>query len=245
MNDNILGGWSQDMTDDPVQYRESDSDVAEERRRAERTAAQMRKLGHAITYILWGYVLLHLDFNVETIWDYNYVTGETVGGALNLLPDWVGYLLILKALPAIGEEEPSATLLASLAKVLAAIAGILWVTSIFTDSPYLLVLELTELAVNMYFIYQLFTNLAAIAGKYGYPGQKKLLTLRTVNTVMGAALYIAGQLSTLWQLEVEIYGLAGIIVVASLLFLLAVGVWTGVVLWSLKKYLDRGRAQNS
>lgn len=207
--------------------------MSEERKKAAGTAARMRKLGHAMTYILWGYVVLHFSINVETWF-------SSEAGTLDLLPGWLGFLLYLHALRTLEEEEPSAALLSPMAKVLAVLYGILWVTAMFTDSPYLLVLDLIETVLNMYFVFQLFTNLAAIAGRYGYSGQNRLLTLRTVNTVMSAGIYIAGQLTTLLQAEVLLTGIVGGIYFICLLILMAVMIWTGVVLFSLKKYMDKG-----
>ena len=44
----------------------------------------------------WGYVFLHLDFNL---------------GGINVLPDWACYALVLHALPGMARAERSALLL--------------------------------------------------------------------------------------------------------------------------------------
>jgi len=55
-----------------------------------------QKLCSAVKSIAWGYILIHLHLNLGTI---------------DILPDFAGYLLILGALPALGQPEPSALLL--------------------------------------------------------------------------------------------------------------------------------------
>ena len=65
-----------------------------------------------LSHIAWGYLLLHVNFNF---------------GTLNILPNWLGYLLILSALEPISQIVPSALLLRPLGKVLAAWEGLLWV----------------------------------------------------------------------------------------------------------------------
>lgn len=54
------------------------------------------KLCNAIKKIAWGYILIHVNFSLNT---------------LNILPDWAGYLLFLSAIPMIGEEDESTNLL--------------------------------------------------------------------------------------------------------------------------------------
>ena len=64
-----------------------------------------------LSHIAWGYLLLHVNFNL---------------GTLNVLPNWLGYLLILSALEPISQLVPSSLLLRPLGKVLAAWEGVLW-----------------------------------------------------------------------------------------------------------------------
>ncbi len=147
----------------------------------------------------WGYLLIRIDLNL---------------GVLDILPGWLGYLLILKALPAFGEEEPSAKLLRPLGIVLALWEGARWLAALcgVTVDSYLL----TILAgvVELYFHFQLLTDLSRIAGKYACPQEGKLLTLRTVYTVaatlsllslpwedwlaVGVAVALTGMVTAIW-----------------------------------------------
>ena len=74
------------------------------------------ELADAVKRIAWGYVLLHVNVNL---------------GSLNILPNWLGYLLILGVLPMLGEREPSALLLRPLGILLALWEGVLWALTLF------------------------------------------------------------------------------------------------------------------
>ena len=52
-------------------------------------------LCNALRHIAWGYILIHVHINLGTI---------------DILPDFAGYLLLLGALPILGQLEPSAPL---------------------------------------------------------------------------------------------------------------------------------------
>ena len=80
------------------------------------------KLAGAVKFIAWGYILLHLNFNL---------------GTLNILPNWLGYVLMLQALPILGNDEPSAPLLRPLGIILALWEGALWALAIFGGSLYI------------------------------------------------------------------------------------------------------------
>ena len=134
-----------------------------------------QRFGNAIKSIARAYLFLHLNINL---------------GTLNILPSWVGYIWIFGALPIIAEEEDAARLLRPLAVILGLWEGFLWVVQLFglSYSPYLLTI-IAEI-IELYFHFQLLTNLASIAERYEYPERKKLLTLRTVRTLMVTALVL-------------------------------------------------------
>jgi len=136
---------------------------------------EREKLCQAIGYVAWGYVLMHVDFFLGTI---------------DLLPEWAGYLLILRALPALGEERPSALLLRPLGLLLAAWAGVSWLGKIFalTLPATLYALEVIAAVVSLYFHFQLLTDLAAVARAHGAAEERRLLRLRTVKTLLTTVL---------------------------------------------------------
>ena len=111
----------------------------------------------AIGAIAWGYLLLHLDINL---------------GSINILPEWLGYLLMLSALPVLAQEIPSALLLKPLGEILALWEGVQWVMKLLGRefSPYLI--EVIIGVVSLYFHFQLLTNLAELAGRYPPPPEE-------------------------------------------------------------------------
>ncbi len=133
------------------------------------------RLGKAIKSIARAYLFLHLSINL---------------GTLNILPSWLGYILIFGALPIIAEEESSAKLLRPLAVLLGLWEGLLWVTQLFgiPFSPYLL--SILAAVIDLYFHFQLLTDLANLAERHECPERQKLLTLRTVRTVMSTLLLL-------------------------------------------------------
>ena len=131
---------------------------------------EQKNLAEAIKKIARAYLFLHLSINL---------------GTLDILPSWVGYILIFRAIPIIAEKQPSAKLLQPLAVILGIWEGILWSTRLFNlhFDPFLL--SLLAAIVGLYFHFQLLTDLANIAKSlHDYSLHTKLLTLRTVRTVM-------------------------------------------------------------
>lgn len=132
-----------------------------------------------LSHIAWGYLLLHVNFNL---------------GTLNVLPNWLGYLLILGALGPLSQLVPSTLLLRPLGRVLALWEGLLWVMAFlgreFTCYPVTLVV----MVIGLYFHFQLLTDLAAIAQKFppaedaenaeSKPLYQRLLRLRTLRTLL-------------------------------------------------------------
>ena len=111
----------------------------------------MQKLCGAIRQIAWSYVLIHLNINL---------------GTLNLLPDWLGYLLILNALPKLAEAVPSALLLRRPAILLIAWEAVLWVMALFGASAEILPLwqiaDLIISAVSLYFHFRLLSDICTL-----------------------------------------------------------------------------------
>lgn len=108
-------------------------------------------------------------------------------GPINILPNWLGYWLIVKSLDAIAEEEPSAALLKSLGNLLIGWFAVTWVMKILgMNLRASLVLWVAYLVAveQLYFQFQLLTNIAAIAKKYVPQFEQRILQLRTVMTLM-------------------------------------------------------------
>lgn len=130
----------------------------------------------AIGQVAWGYLLLHLNFNL---------------GTFNLLPNWLGYLLMLGALPGIAKYEPSAALLRPLGILLALWEGYIWVMTLFGLSFNIYIVETLVAVAGLYFHFQLLTNLAVIAERHHCNERRQILVLRTVRTVLMTLLVLS------------------------------------------------------
>ena len=173
------------------------------------------KLCQAVRLIAWGHILLYLHFNLETI---------------DILPDWLGYVLMLRALPALSEEESSANLLKPLGIALAVWEGFMWIAALLgidTSVGVVTVISYVITVVSMYFHFQLLTNLASAAEKYNCEHSGKILLLRTVNTILILVLALPFP----WD-KAE---------AATIILLVAmaiVTIWKCFVLFSVKKELE-------
>lgn len=134
-----------------------------------------KQLYKAIGTIAWGYIFLHFDINFGTI---------------DILPGWLGIFFIVNAIKqSIILEEPSAKLIIPLGILLCFDSFLTWI-SIFEILPIsfdMYIYELFITIIELYFHFQLLTNLANIANRYDCKEETKLLTLRTVKTILATA----------------------------------------------------------
>lgn len=175
---------------------------------------KQQDLCNAIKKIAWGYIFLHINFNLNTI---------------NILPNWVAYILFVQALPILGEEEESANLLRPLGIMLAVLEGVYWINTGFLGGELPTgVMDIITSVLSLYFHFQLLTNLADIAHKYECSQEKKLLTLRTVKTILTTVITIANSFIIVnWAIY------------AIIIALVVVTIWICTVIFSFKNELER------
>ena len=169
----------------------------------ERLSSIAKKLG-------WGYILIHAHINL---------------GTLDILPDWLGYLLIYQAICLLEDEEESAGLLKPMGIGLGAWAGICWVMKLFGVSVNMYLITLIVSVISLYFHFQLLTNMAALAEGYDCPQSGTLLKLRNVRVVMETISVIllsvlAGTGEEWAQWMVIVLAFVQLIVMVVLMFLL-------------------------
>ena len=142
------------------------------------------QLCRGLTCAAWGYFFLYFDFNLNSV---------------SLLPDFVAFVLFLRAIGLMEEEERDLALLRPLALALLVWEGADWLlswagedlASLFAalNAGWLFYqpLYLTVQAMSLYFHFQLFTDLAAMAARWQAEGQgldRRLLRLRTALTLL-------------------------------------------------------------
>ncbi len=179
---------------------------------------EQEKLGKAARSIARAYIFLHLNIFL---------------GTLNLLPNWVGYILIFDALLTLSTESESAKKLQPLAILIGIWEGILWFITLLGGELNIYILTIIATLIDAYFHFQLLTNLANIAEKYECPERSKILNLRTVRTVLITLL----SLPFAWN---DYTGLSIVILLANAI----VAVWITVTLYSLRRSLLEDRPNN-
>ena len=133
-----------------------------------------QKLYNGISRAAWGYFFVYFDLNIEIV---------------DILPDFVGYILFLYAINLLQEEERELSLLKPLGIIMTVWTVLVWLGS-FRSMQIEGMWQFADIIiclVNLYFHFQLLTNMASIAAKhqsYGYELDVKLLHYRTVQTVM-------------------------------------------------------------
>lgn len=144
----------------------------------------------------WGYIFLYFNININQI---------------SLLPAFVGYILFLAAIAQLRCEERGLTLIHTLGVILMLWNAAAWMMSwagIEITGRWLFA-DLLASLINLYFQFQLVTNLAAIATKFQPSGRgmdTKLLTCRTWQTVILTGATILTTMSS-WLSEVWGYAL--------------------------------------
>ncbi len=164
--------------------------------------------------VAWGYFFLYFNFNLFV---------------LNVLPDFVGYILFLSAITLLKDEERELSLLYTLGVIMALWTGAEWLVGLVglkLDGLWQFV-DITIAVINLYFHFQLLTNLASVAEKHQpeeYSFDKKLLSYRTFQTVMLTSVFViqffSPWLSEIWTVITVclaiVYIIAGILLMKTL-----------------------------
>lgn len=137
---------------------------------------EFEKLCRGVSKAAWAYFFLYFDFNLFL---------------LNVLPDFVCYILLWQAIGLLSGEERDLELLRPLCVLLGARSGIDYLLSVFGISvsavPLVDMLLLILDAAALYFHFQLFTDFARIAQRYQREGEsldRRMLKLRAVQAIL-------------------------------------------------------------
>lgn len=140
------------------------------------------KLYRGVSHAAWAYFFLYFNVNL---------------GSLNILPDFVCYLLLWSAIGCLEEEERDLALLRPLCVLLGVWSGADWVLTLLggTLDGRFLPMDLLISVAAIYFHFQLFTDFARLAARYQPQGEEldgRLLRLRTVHTLLLTAVAVLG-----------------------------------------------------
>ena len=174
------------------------------------TLKSIDDLASAVGAVGRAYIFIYLNINL---------------GTLDILPDWLGYVFILGALPMLSLWEESMGLLRNIGILLAVYEGIEWVMKLFGSQADIPVVSLLAGIIGLYFHFQLLTDLASISSEYGLEERKaSLLKLRTANTVLQTVAMLTMQLSA--RFEVAWPALVMVFVVVILTIMIAVSIYS-------------------
>lgn len=176
-----------------------------------------KDIAWGINLVAWGYLFLYLNLNLLSI---------------DVLPNWLAYIFMVKAIGGLSGERPSLKLLRPLGILLGLWSAVVWGLSALGMSMehYLLhVLQLIAAVLEIYFHFQLLTDLAELAGRAELPHRGKILRLRTVRTVLATVT----ALPILWTGNLYL-------VMALAIVGVVVGIWICAVLFGLEKALKQG-----
>ena len=130
-----------------------------------------------LTYAAWGYLFLHVDINVQHI---------------SMTPDFVGDLMLLTAIKYLSSARRDLLLLRPLCVLMAVWHGIQWVP-VLNDHVDILFVNLLFYTVALYFHFQFFTDMAALAEDLQPPEahlDRTLLRFRTLYALVYTAWYL-------------------------------------------------------
>ena len=132
------------------------------------------KIYNGISKAIWGYFFLYFDINLGTI---------------SILPSFIGFILFLKAINLLEEEERELSLLKTLGLILVTWNVVEWLAKCvgYSFGNKWQFVTLIAGLLNMYFHFQFLTNIASIATKHQEENctyDKTLLFCRTIQTLM-------------------------------------------------------------
>lgn len=149
---------------------------------------ETKTLSSAIKKIAISYILIYLHINISVI---------------DILPDWLGYFLIVSVLPVLSQKEKSAQLLKPFGIAIGIWNIVEWLLKIAGDELNFYVISLVFSIITIYFHFQLITNIAAL--DIEETKQKRLLNLRTATVILHTVLTLSLLVPTIIDIDGEIY----------------------------------------
>ncbi len=134
---------------------------------------ETKTLSSAIKKIAISYIFIYFSINIVVF---------------DILPDWLGYFMIVSVLPLLSQEEKSAQLLRPFGITLGIWNIIEWALKILGAEWDLTLIGLIIGIITIYFHFQLITNIASL--DIEQPKRKRMLMLRTIIVVLHTLLVL-------------------------------------------------------
>lgn len=135
---------------------------------------ETKTLSSAIKKIAISYIFIYFHINISVI---------------DILPDWLGYFMIVSALPMLSEKEQSAQLLRNFGIAIGIWNIIEWVLKLTGAQWNVTLLSLLFSIIIIYFHFQLITNIANLDIEQSK--RKRLLVLRTTTVILHTLLALS------------------------------------------------------
>ena len=179
---------------------------------------ETKTLSSAIKKVAISYVLIYLHINISLI---------------DILPNWLGYFLIVSVLPVLSQKEKSAQLLKPFGIAIGIWNILEWVLKIAGAELNLYVVSLVFSIITIYFHFQLITNIAAL--DITESKRKRLLNLRSATVILHTGLTLSLLIPTIIEVDNEIYSY---ILMLLLIPQLIICFWISGELFGLAKNIE-------
>jgi len=134
-----------------------------------------KTLGAVLRKVAWAHVFITFSLNIET---------------LDILPAWVGYLMVAGTLAALAAERPHVETLRPMVGILAALSAVIWIGKAFSLAmPY--AVGLIHQIVQLIFFFSFHSELAELGRSYGWTGADRLLMVRNASIAVAAPCWLA------------------------------------------------------
>lgn len=178
---------------------------------------ETKTLSSAIKKVAISYILIYLHINISVI---------------DILPDWLGYFLIVSVLPVISEKEKSAQLLKPFGIAIGIWNILEWGLKIAEAELNFTIISLVFNVITIYFHFQLITNIASL--DIEEHKKKRLLDLRTATVILHTVLSLSLLIPNMFDIDYEIYSY---IVMFMLIPQLIICFWISGELFAISKTL--------
>lgn len=176
---------------------------------------ETKTLSSAIKKVAISYILIYLHINISVI---------------DILPDWLGYFLIVSVLPVLSQKEKSAQLLRPFGITIGVWNIFEDVLKIAGDELNFTVISLVFSIITIYFHFQLITNIANLDIEEAK--KKRLLNLRTATVLLHTVTSLALLVPTMFDIDYEIYSY---FVMVMLIPQLVICFWISFELFKISK----------
>ena len=134
-----------------------------------------KTFGTVLRKVAWAHVFITFSLNIET---------------LDILPAWVGYLMVAGTLAALAIERPHVETLRPMVYILAALSAVIWIGKAFSLAmPY--AVGLVHQILQLIFFFSFHSELAELGRSYGWPSADGLLMVRNVSIGVSALCWLA------------------------------------------------------